>query len=587
MQHRGLIFAFVITFCLVFGVFSNALAQYNLSLQLTSDGSAEATEFARGDDLYLNIILDNAGGVAGCAFSLEYETDVLTAPATNADGTPLSAGEITSLFPFTYNSTATHRENSSEPGKIYFSGAEIDTIDGDAKYESGEIVLFTVKFKVKSDAPFVLSDLTLYQTELFNLKAGYGTDNDGSETYTAGDLKDKVPVLVGAVADGQPGFDNFNCFNPPCAFPILLQGNTNPSDPPLLLAGTGFHVVEQSVDNDGDGIDDNWEMTHFQNLTTADATSDYDKDGYSDEQEYLNGSPYDPKVQDNADGPGYNRLTDIRVAPWVPIEGNQYNMVVYGPTAYDGEDFAAVDDWIGAFGPGGDTDCRAVGQVTANGDYYLTVRGNTNGDTITFKLRRSSDLEILDALETVQFQSDTTEAGKDLHFGVCTLSLNLIQGWNWVSFNVLPEDTSLDGFFGAHSGDIEQIKTQTTSATNVPGSGWMGDDLGLLSNIANGAMFKIKATAGFTLDVTGLPVAPDTAITLQQGWSWVAYLPDTCVSVENAMGSIIENLAQVKSQTQSKTKIGADLIGDLFEMCSGQGYTINMSAAGTLTYPNP
>jgi len=42
-----------------------------------------------------------------------------------------------------------------------------------------------------------------------------------------------------------------------------------------------------SVDADGDGIADNWEMTQFSNLTTATATSDYDGDGSSDKDEFL------------------------------------------------------------------------------------------------------------------------------------------------------------------------------------------------------------------------------------------------------------------------------------------------------------
>ncbi|MCI5180732.1 MAG: hypothetical protein D3911_15730 [Candidatus Electrothrix sp. AW3_4] len=57
-------------------------------------------------------------------------------------------------------------------------------------------------------------------------------------------------------------------------------------------------------DTDGDGIGDDWEMEQFGNLQTANATTDYDGDGYSDLQEYLNrdildnqGNSYDPKVK--------------------------------------------------------------------------------------------------------------------------------------------------------------------------------------------------------------------------------------------------------------------------------------------------
>ncbi len=76
------------------------------------------------------------------------------------------------------------------------------------------------------------------------------------------------------------------------------------------------------TDSDGDRIDDAWEEEHFNGLTTADAASDYDKDGYSDLQEYLNwladqndpaGSPYNPKVRNAPGGTGWRSPTG-----WLP-----------------------------------------------------------------------------------------------------------------------------------------------------------------------------------------------------------------------------------------------------------------------------
>ncbi|MCI5227038.1 MAG: hypothetical protein D3918_10380 [Candidatus Electrothrix sp. AX2] len=66
------------------------------------------------------------------------------------------------------------------------------------------------------------------------------------------------------------------------------------------------------TDTDSDGMADSWELDHFGDLQTADATTDQDKDGYSDLQEYLNrdildnqGNSYDPKVKNASGGPGY------------------------------------------------------------------------------------------------------------------------------------------------------------------------------------------------------------------------------------------------------------------------------------------
>ena len=49
------------------------------------------------------------------------------------------------------------------------------------------------------------------------------------------------------------------------------------------------------ADSDGDGLPDNWERSFFPNLTTANATSDFDKDGTTDLAEYIAGtSPVNP-----------------------------------------------------------------------------------------------------------------------------------------------------------------------------------------------------------------------------------------------------------------------------------------------------
>ena len=75
-------------------------------------------------------------------------------------------------------------------------------------------------------------------------------------------------------------------------------------------AGTGARVsnyvnytpwVADLNDKDVDGLPDDWEISQFSNITTANATSDYDSDGLSDLDEHNSGT--DPKNRDSdADG---------------------------------------------------------------------------------------------------------------------------------------------------------------------------------------------------------------------------------------------------------------------------------------------
>ena len=86
MKHRYSVLVCLVTFFVMFGMLSVAGAQ-NLSLEATSDGTTSETAFSRGDNLYLNIVVDNAAGVAGCAFTVNYPPEAvsythLTLPTT-------------------------------------------------------------------------------------------------------------------------------------------------------------------------------------------------------------------------------------------------------------------------------------------------------------------------------------------------------------------------------------------------------------------------------------------------------------------------------------------------------------------------
>jgi len=45
--------------------------------------------------------------------------------------------------------------------------------------------------------------------------------------------------------------------------------------------------IRSGADSDHDGIPDAWELLHFANLATANGTTDFDHDGFSDLQEYF------------------------------------------------------------------------------------------------------------------------------------------------------------------------------------------------------------------------------------------------------------------------------------------------------------
>jgi len=271
-------------------------------------------------------------------------------------------------------------------------------------------------------------------------------------------------------------------------------------------------------------------------------------------------------------------------ASWIPVEGLQNNMVVYGK-AYNGPNEALAGDWIGAFGPGGVNDCRGTSIIGANGNFYFTIGSNAvSGETITFKLWPYPTGPALDADEAIEFVGDSIYGGLPLHFGARTQAISLVGGWNWVGFNTIPPDTSLNTIFGALAGKIAQVKTQTQAAVYTGGT-WIGD-LADMNGIADGAMYKINATQSCILSLNGATVSYNKPIPMITGWKWVSYLPVLPQAVDAALNTIMPLLIQAKSQTQSTVKVGGGLIGDLTRMEPGKGYTIQVSGPGVLVYPH-
>lgn len=283
---------------------------------------------------------------------------------------------------------------------------------------------------------------------------------------------------------------------------------------------------------------------------------------------------------------------DCTDAPWTVRTGLEDTIVVFG-TATVNQEPAEEGDWVGAFGSGGVTDCRGLTIVgegcSADGCYYMDIWGEYDNETITFKIVKCSTSLILNVKETIAYiGGGFTIENQTLTGGVYTRtqSIDMIEGWNWGSFNVLPEDTSLEAFFGDKLVSIEQIKSMGTSTTySSYFDEWLGDT-DLLSNISNGAMFKIKAKTAFTLNVTGTSLEPDLPIELVEGWTWVAYLPDSCLSLEEALASCLgENFYQIKCPGKSTTNTTIGLIGTLHDMCPNIGYKIMMKAPCTLIFP--
>ena len=103
------------------------------------------------------------------------------------------------------------------------------------------------------------------------------------------------------------------------------------------------------------------------------------------------------------------------IPSWIPITGNQYNMIIFGKIAIDQVGHGEAGYILYSFGPGGELDCRSKSEIDPDGSYYTTIRGNTAGDIIHFKVYDSQKEEVYNFKDTVTFEIDATLENFDIY----------------------------------------------------------------------------------------------------------------------------------------------------------------------------
>jgi len=165
-----------------------------------------------------------------------------------------------------------------------------------------------------------------------------------------------------------------------------------------------------------------------------------------------------------------------------------------------------------------------------------------------------------------------------------SLSYDLVQNWNWISFNTFPEDAGLNNILDELEGVAEQIKAQNISSTWFSGYGWVGQ----LTELEAGKMYLLKMTDDFEdFTVTGEAADPQMPISLTADWNWIGHLPQDPIPLTDLMITIEPNAIQIKTQNISSTWFASyGWVGQLNVLEPGVGYKLKMAQPDTLTYPD-
>ena len=225
---------------------------------------------------------------------------------------------------------------------------------------------------------------------------------------------------------------------------------------------------------------------------------------------------------------------------------------------------------------------------------FMTVFGDPedDGKPITLDIWDASTcLRYVDLIESFDFEIDnvigTVGNPTVLHTNnLIRRDIALNTGWNWISFNLVFPDPSLDeALVSLDYPENDLIKGQGAFSEYFGGN-WLGS----LPAVDYTHLFQYRADQKDTIRMSGAPVDPaGVNIPISAGWNWLGYVPNYPLPVSTALAGLTPlNGDIIKGQTAFAQYVaGFGWLGSLQYMEPPKGYQLKISIPGTLTYPPP
>lgn len=183
-------------------------------------------------------------------------------------------------------------------------------------------------------------------------------------------------------------------------------------------------------------------------------------------------------------------------------------------------------------------------------------------------------------------------------------TLKLKKGWNWVSFNVMPEEGATVGEFLNNStiweagdkimtvdGTTTKQYTANTDKNNPRGYQWENEEQ--LIDIDPTLMYSIYSMSDKSVCFEGID-ASFFEVTVHQNWNRLGFTQKLNLPLAQAMNAYADEASEgdvVKSQdafaVATKTATGIIWKGDLQYMETGKGYMLRRQAANSISFYYP
>ena len=177
----------------------------------------------------------------------------------------------------------------------------------------------------------------------------------------------------------------------------------------------------------------------------------------------------------------------------------------------------------------------------------------------------------------------------DANCSATTLEVSAMEGWNYVSTNVMPENYAISSLFeDALGGDLLKVLGDDEFALGGSYTPGIPSVFNSLQTHSDAAGYVIKLSADGLWASSGEPLnAASTPLDLNEGWNLIGYVPQVAMSVEDALATI-DGVVGTVIDGQNGTvwnPANPNEFSSLLDMEPGRSYWVRMLEAATLTYP--
>ena len=128
-----------------------------------------------------------------------------------------------------------------------------------------------------------------------------------------------------------------------------------------------------------------------------------------------------------------------------------------------------------------------------------------------------------------------------------SVSTDLLEGWNWMSFNVYQNDMSLSSMFSSINENAHFVKSQSAYADYYDDYGWFGT----LDQVDNTSMYKLQMNSDDTMELWAHPVIiEETIFNINEGYNWIGYSPQVSLDLNSAFSNLTSGVIEyIKNQS--------------------------------------